>query len=515
MSKPAVRIKNWPFGKEEKVKLNWIGEPFKQNNKWMFYAYFKGASATRRILLDWGNVHFLVAEKYYTNGDLNNAEAPQNSKIIDLNIKGIKAEYKERPWEVWGTGFELKTKSKTFNFTNKGEFYTVPIIEIIRAVLAPDSFMLYRILELNTLDNYFTYEMIKDSLQIFFTKEYEEKFLKSDKINHLAWLITNINALRMFDKIAENLWFQGELKFDFLLENFYIKARVEKKATYTKILEILSLKRKKINAEEINIYHPSLEEVQSSNQAKIRKYVNKNSDPNIELTSEGDGSTKAPDEVNTELLEHEYEKLPPINKKKQGRRIARSAEDENTKKYIFEDDRLRTTADTGGEALIRGLEFKNLDKIEEKGELSQFVEMLKLLEKRKEVSGVNIIIGELPDGKRGKRFSRLSDGITRRRYAIGQVIMCDGREYSLIDVEREDRALSMLILKAVNKINWNWIYSELLIGLVDESGKWSNEVFEELKRCAIFLKRIKHTSRSNYEKAIFIVSLFENNLLTF
>lgn len=32
MSKAAVIIKDWPFEKGEKVKLTWIGEPFKQNN---------------------------------------------------------------------------------------------------------------------------------------------------------------------------------------------------------------------------------------------------------------------------------------------------------------------------------------------------------------------------------------------------------------------------------------------------------------------------------------------------
>ena len=116
MSKEAVIIKNWPFGKGEKVKLTWIGEPFKQNNKWMVYAYFKGASATRRIILDWASIHFLSVEKYYTDGNLNNGETIQNAEVIDINLNGIKAEYKEKDWEIWGTGFKQKTKSKTFNF---------------------------------------------------------------------------------------------------------------------------------------------------------------------------------------------------------------------------------------------------------------------------------------------------------------------------------------------------------------------------------------------------------------
>jgi predicted deacetylase len=52
MNKVGVKIKDWPFGKGERVRLTWIGEPFKQNNKWMVNAYFKGSKATRKIMLD-------------------------------------------------------------------------------------------------------------------------------------------------------------------------------------------------------------------------------------------------------------------------------------------------------------------------------------------------------------------------------------------------------------------------------------------------------------------------------
>lgn len=501
MNKRETKIKEWPFERGERVKLIWIGEPFKQNNKWMVNSYFRGSKNTRKIMVDWASIHFLVAEKYYVDGDLNNAEEPYNSEIIDINVKAIKAEYRERPWEIWGSGFKDKTKSKTFSFINKGELYTIPIIEIIRAVLAPSRFMLNRILEMDAFDNYFTYDIDKRKLEIHFTYEYEQKLLKADKINHLAWLLTNINALKMLNKIGQNMWQLGELKFDFLLENFNIKARVEKKNNYTKVLEILALKEKKINVEEINIYHPSLEKVQSSNKAKIRKYANKNSNPNRELTSEGDGSTKTSEEINTLLIEHEYERLPQINKKKKGLRIARKTEDENTKKYILKDDHLRTTADVGGEEIIRGLEFISVDKVEEKGELSEFVEVLKLLEKRKAIKKVNIIIGELPEVKRGKRFSRLSDGITRRKYAIGRVIMNDGRECSLIEVEREYKALSMLLLKGNKVTKLERIYGMILLSLVNGSGNWSNEVISKIEKIGVIILRAKHIRKNRYEKA--------------
>lgn len=499
MSKEAVIIKNWPFGKGEKVKLTWIGEPFKQNKKWMVYAYFKGASATRRIILDWASIHFLSVEKYYTDGNLNNGEAIQNAEVIDINLNGIKAEYKEKDWEIWGTGFKEKTKSKTFNFLKKGVLYTIPIVEVIRAVLAPNKFTLNRILEMDTFESYFTYEMKDGKLDIHFTSEYEPKLLKSEKINHLAWILTNISVLRMFNSVGQGVWEMDKLKFDFLLDRFNIRARVEKKDKFIRILEIIDLNKKRINVEEINIFHPSLEEAMSSDKAKKRKYVSVNGKGDRELDSDADGSTKESDEINTFMINHEYERVPKLNKKKDGRKIIRNTEDKNTKTYALDNSNIRTTADTGGESIVRGLEFTNIVEVREKGELQEFVTVLKLLEKRNEVKHVEIVIDNLPDGTKGKKFSILRDGITKRKYAIGKITMDDGNEICLIEVEREDRALSMLILKSNILVDWKRICSIMLLGLVNESGKWCNEIINKITKKEILVFRKKHSRKGAFE----------------
>ncbi|EJP6472077.1 hypothetical protein NHI66_001349 [Clostridium botulinum] len=95
--------------------------------------------------------------------------------------------------------------------------------------------------------------------------------------------------------------------------------------------------------------------------------------------------------------------------------------------------------------------------MQEKGELKKFIDMLNLLEKRIDVRSVEIIIGNLAGGR--KRFSRLSDGINKRKYAIGKIMMTDGKECSLIEVEREGKALSMLLLKGDILMIWKKIYS--------------------------------------------------------
>ncbi len=497
MGKEAVIIKNWPFEKGEKVKLIWIGEPFKQSSKWMVYAYFKGRS-TRRIILDWASIHFLSVEKYYTDGDLNNAKTIEEPEIIDISLNGIKAEYKEKNWEIWGTGFKEKTRSKTFNFLKNGILYTIPIIEVIRAVLAPDKFMLNRILEMDAFDNYFTYEIKEGKLDIHFTYEYESKLLKSAKVNHLAWILTNASVLRMFNCVGQGIWEKEELKYDFLLDSFRIRARVEKKDKFIRILEIISLSKKRINAEEINVFHPSLEGSISSNETKKRKYVNKNVNGDKELDPDAGGSTKESNEIDTFMIKHEYERVPKINKKKTGRKIIRNNEDKNTKTYILDNNNLRTTADTGGEDIIRGLEFTNISKIEEKGELRDFIEILKLLEKRSDIKSIKIIIGELPEGISGKRFSKLRDGVTKRKYVIGEIVMVNSKKISLIEIEREDKSLSMLLLE-MNNTKCDVMYSIMLFGLVNESGNWSKDKINEIEECGNAIHRIRHINKCIFD----------------
>lgn len=199
--------------------------------------------------------------------------------------------------------------------------------------------------------------------------------------------------------------------------------------------------------------------------------------------------------------------MPKINKFKSDRRARRVKEDEHTKMYIIENNQTRTVVDMGGDSLIMGLEFTNLYNVQEKGELEVFVEILKLLEKRNDVKSVEIIIAELQEGKKGKRFSRLSDGITKRRYAIGKIVIMDGREYSLIEIERETRSLSMLILKVNTYVNWNWVYSKVLIGLINESDRWSNESINAIHNFEILTCRIKHQLKLNYGR---IITLIEN-----
>lgn len=499
MKNKAVKINDWPFEKNEKAKLVWIGEPFKEKKKWMIYAYFRSNRGTKSIKTDWATIHFLSLNKIYQDGYLNKADIPKNTKTIEINLDNAEVKYNERDWKIQGT--DIKTKSKTFNFNKNDKVYTVPIIEVIRTVLAPDRFMLNLILSLDAIENYLTYDIRDKVMNLYFTSEYEKNLLRNEKVNHLAWILSNDEILRMMGDISNNVSMigGGALKFSFLLSRFRIKARVEEKDNFVKVQEILGVQSKRIDVREINVYHPSLEKIVEGNQAKKREYVTRENCKDRELSNEADGSTNESELIQTNLIEHEYIQDSKINRKTTGKTQKRFHSDENTIRYLTEDTGKRTTGDVGGGDTLRGIEFTNLSDITIKGELEEFIEILRFLDLKPNIAKVEIIIDYLPEIK-GYKFEKLSDGVTRRRYAIGKITMMNGSENSLIEIERQEKSLSMLLLQASYKVNWQWIYTMLLVGLVKGSGKWNNDDIVKITEEGILVYRNRHLKSSFDER---------------
>lgn len=489
MKRDEIIIRNWPFKSGERAKLSWISEPYKVNNKWMINTYFDSKCGKRKVILDWATIHMIVKDKYYVDGDLNKSKYASESYIEEIKLSKNNVQYRELDWEIWYGRDKIKTKVKSFTFYKNNKFYVLPIYEVIRAVLAPNRFLLNIILEIDSLENYFTYQINLDELNIYFTDLYNKQLLKDSYVNQIAWLLTNSEVLSMFSQIGWNLLKESQIKFDFLFKHLDLRVRVQKCKNHLQVVEILGVNKKKINIDKINIYHPSLEESVDTEQVKKRKYLGKGIEGKAELDSSAGSAANAFDEINNQIMQ-EYIRLPKIKKMKTGSKVRRNKEDINTKKYVIDNGSLRTVSDEGGQALIKGLEFYSLDKVSIKGELESFIEMLKQLEHEADVANVEIIVGELP-GYRA--FSTLNDGETRRKYAIGKITMIDGIQRSIIDIEREGRALSILVLGAQRKVNWKWIYSKLLYGVVNESGVWSNEVIRNISCMGISIERKKHT----------------------
>src|SRR5699024_8201227 len=150
----------------------------------------------------------------------------------------------------------------------------------------------------------------------------------------------------------------------------------------------------------------------------------------------------------------------------------RLEEDENTKRYYGDDHYIRSTADSGGQQLARGLEHQMLHEIKAQGEIQDFINDLKVLEQYPEVKAIRAFTDVLPESVGHRKYTKLSDGITKRSYIIAEVYMMNGNHFNIIEVERERHFISTLILSSYLNQNLSTNYNYIIFNLANDSINW-------------------------------------------
>lgn len=189
------------------------------------------------------------------------------------------------------------------------------------------------------------------------------------------------------------------------------------------------------------------------------------------LDEEINGATDDFDMIEMNNQTHEYIEMPKVTKIPRKTNKKREFEDKNTKKRFINTDSKRSTADVGGNQVTRGLEQQSLIDIQIDGELGEFLKVMRVLQSFREVQSINIIQGSLKDFS-DKRFVYLSDGVTERKYVIGEVKLFSGKVINLIEVEREEKAISTFIYLVGRTGNILYELSVILKGLINNSGVW-------------------------------------------
>ncbi|MGC4378317.1 Tn7-like element transposition protein TnsE [Fictibacillus sp. Mic-4] len=482
MSKQLVKLNNWPFQNGEKAQLTWIHSPFIHDKKIMIYAYFRAKGRTEKLLADWGTLPALAIQHYYMNGDISKSIAPTGTDEVEITIDPNSVSYFEKEWSIYGTND--KDMSRSFIVSYKNKKYILPLIEVVRSILAPNRFLLYRLFETNSFPQYFIEQQDANKIHLDFTSQYHGKYTQDNFLYQLVWLLSNPDLRRVFENVAFTFINTGILKFNWLFtQPITIKAIVKSTSTGGTILGITNVKNKHIPYNEISFTHPEILHTEKSGEAK--KYTlhskSRNGSQQNELTldEEVEGTIDQFDLIEMDNQVHEYVKLPKVTKIRRNSNKKRDFEDENTKKRFVDDQGKRSTSDVGGNRVAKGLETKSLYDIQVQGELGEFIRVLKVLENYPEVQSINVIQGSLKEFSSTKRFVYLSDGMTARKYVIAEIKLFPNKEVSVIEVEREDRALSTLICFIKNQANKNYYYQIVLMGLIDNHGSWNKELFQQ------------------------------------
>ncbi|MGI1820558.1 Tn7-like element transposition protein TnsE [Exiguobacterium sp. TRN 1102] len=424
------------------------------------------------------DVYTLAIQHYYVDGDITKSIPPTGINEIDITISPNNVSAYERDWQVQGTND--KDISRSFIVKQGNRSYTLPLIEVVRSILAPNRFLLYRLFEMNSFPQYFIENYYPNKIHLDFSSLYNIKYTKTAFLYQLVWLLTNRDLRSVFENVAYTFNNKGSLQFEWSFTQLItIRAIVKPNASGSTVLRVVSVKNKQIPYKEITYEHPKIAQSTKANEPK--KYIlqtknNLTGQPDaMILDEEIEGATDDFDVIEMDNQMHEYITIPKVTKIPRRTNKKREFEDENTKKRFINSDSNRSTADVGGNQVTKGLEQQSLIDVQIDGELGEFIKVMRVLQDFPEVQSINIIQGSLKEFSDTKRFVYLSDGVTERKYVIAEVRLFSGNEASLIEVEREDKALSTLILFANNLRCRDILYRNIFNIVISRNGNWNKE----------------------------------------
>lgn len=270
MSERQVKLKNWPFKKGEQAQLIWIGSPFQYEKKVMIHAYFRAKGKTERLLVDWGTLPALAIQHYYVDGDIRKNVPPNETQEVEITIYPNMVNIHKKEWVIYGT--DDKDVSRSFIVKQGNRSYILPLIEVVRSILAPNRFLLYRLFEANSFPQYFIESYEGNKIHLDFSIQYHRKYTQSNFLYKLVWLLTNQDLRNVFENVAYTFNNTGILKFDWSFKQpITIRAVVKPNMNGGTVLRVSNVKNKHILYSEIFFSHPEL--VQSEKSKEAKKYT--------------------------------------------------------------------------------------------------------------------------------------------------------------------------------------------------------------------------------------------------
>lgn len=502
MSEQQVKLQHWPFNKGEQAQLIWISSPFWHENKIMIHTYFRAKGKTEKILADWGTLPALAIQHYYVNGDITKSIPPQGINEVNITIYPNNVSVYERNWQVQGTND--KDISRSFIVKQGNQSYVLPLIEVVRSILAPNRFLLYRLFEMNSFPQYFIENYYPNKIHLDFSSLYNIKYTKTVFLYQLVWLLTNHDLRSVFENVAYTFNQKRSLKFDWsFTKPITIRAIVKPNASGGTVLRVINVKNKQITYKEITYEHPEIAQSTKANEPKkytiqTKKNLTGQQDEMI-LDEEIEGATDDFDVIEMDNQTHEYIEMPKVTKIPRRTNKKREFEDENTKKRFINTDSKRSTADVGGNQVARGLEQQSLIEAQIDGEIGEFIKVMQVLQDFPEVQSINIVQGSLKEFSDTKRFVYLSDGVMERKYVIAEIRLFSRKEFAVIEVERRGSTLSTLVCTIAPKENKIFICSQILISLINSHGTWNKK---QLIAKGIVFNVLKHGKSDIKHRAV-------------
>ncbi|MFT9494966.1 Tn7-like element transposition protein TnsE [Anaerosolibacter sp.] len=511
MNLRRLRLRPWPFEKDEQVELFWLCSPYlNKDHNWMFRAAFRDMrNNTRDIELPWGTLPNLAIGQSYKDGLPD--ESVKMGKIEEIDVSRL------NKYEIC-SGFDMPPglfylyknsmygRQKVCKFTLRDRTFYVPCVEVIRSFLTPSKLLAYQLLKpqgLQPLVESFSYPH-DNGVQINLSRDVPMKLANDDNVMHLLWLLKDKYAKITWDYVYENL-FRKANRNSLGNPHFALSSSVliEARPPYmehcnwtfrgitvnndTLILEIMSITGLELPYKYITYTHPSFYKSELVNEPKTAKRVaiKENVDYELDESHKSTNRISNPATIDNAKLRFGFNGFHKVRRTSKRTNVQRIGSHEGNK--IIEVKNNKNNIIVGTQDWVYGggitpLEFRllEIDYTSTTRGLDEFLQALKYIKSYYEELRLQLNIVFLPEGK---NFSYYPNG-HRRTCAIVKVETKNKLPCYILEIGREDNwSISTLFVYQLSNMcrstDDEKLFDRILRGLVNNNGHWDKSFVQQ------------------------------------
>ena len=534
---PRLRLRPWPFGKDEKVRLYWLCSPYKTAaGTWLLRAVFinDDQSSLKVVEYPWGTLPALRIGRIYVDGLLEeNASEGGLERISIPNMQdGHLCKAFDLPRKLYNFyQNSLLGREKLWMFRVKQTVYYIPCLELARAFLASSKTLANQLIKPHGLDSLIEEENLQgDILSIHLSGIIPRTLVNDRTVAHLIWLYYEETARECWESIYREIFAEaiqlspakpalglstaiplsirppvsGPCKLQFrgvFYNQFCLILEILKSNSYTNF-----------PFSKVVYTHPSLKKQDSdTGTTRPRRTVPKEEHEPLELdaTSRPARSESYQSLVDTDVTAMGFSHLPSFIRETVDSTVSESsipATTNNTNIYVRSGESIVSTIEPyyGGE--VRPVEFVGFHLIpsENINGLEEFLTAVRHIISNYSQPGVRCSVVEIPGDR---SFCHLPDG-SRRNCAVVEIIQDGIMPSFILEVARPDSWLisTLLIQLHAARDTARSIEKEiadLLEDTVKRDGHWNVERLEQSPTFkAVRLKHIYEQSPWTWSQRI-------------
>lgn len=520
---PVLRLRPWPFGYDEKVRLYWLCSPYKTaSGMWLLRAVFlnNDQSSPKFIEYPWGTLPALRIGRTYIDGLLEkdaSENAPQRVFIPNIQ-NGLLCKAFDLPKSLYNFyQNSLLGRERLWMFRAKQTVFYIPCLELARAFLAPSKTLANQLMKPHGLDSLIEEEQLQgDALSIHLSGIVPRSLVNDRTVAHIIWLYYEETARECWESIYREIFSEAiqispvqpttglskgipvsikppvrghcELRFRGI---FY--------KHFCLILEILKADTStNFPFSKVVYTHPSLKEKGSGTGSKTPRTIPLEEQDQLDLdaTSRPAKNESYQSLIETDITAMGFSNLPSFARETQEASSSESSIPvviDSSRIYVKSGERIVSTNEPyyGGE--VRPIEFVglHLQPSENINGLEEFLTAIRHIVTNYSQPTIRCSVVEIPGDR---AFCHLPDG-SRRNCAVVEIIQNGIMPSYILEVARPDQWFISTLFIKVNTVRdiarlIEKEIADLLEETVKRDGHWNVERLEQSPTFKVI--RLKH-----------------------